>query len=433
MKSFRSFDLIAPLERALTELKYETPTPIQAKTIPPAIEGLDILGCAQTGTGKTAAFALPILDYLGSERPKTSPNRPTTLVLAPTRELASQISENFAQYGKHMRFRRATVYGGVGQAKQVAALKQGVDVLIATPGRLLDLMDQGYVNLSDVDIFVLDEADRMLDMGFMPALKRIIAKLPEDRQSLFFSATLAPKIRTLAGQLLFNPVSVDVTPKSTSVVKIDQQIRIVERSTKFDTICQALSQDKVERAIVFTRTKHGANGLAKKLNRAGIEAAAIHGNKSQAAREKALHAFRHNQVTALVATDVAARGIDIEGVTHVINYDMPVEPESYVHRIGRTGRAGASGIAISYCTPEEQDKLRAIESLLGERVPISNPDSIDFPQQSSSKKPNGNGSNSGRRPTAKGKRPSRGNFNKRKKSSRPKTSSTRRGLHGSAR
>lgn len=389
MKSFQKLDLFAPLGRALTELNYQKPTPIQAKTIPPAIEGLDVLGCAQTGTGKTAAFALPVLDFLGQERPKCLAHLPTALVLAPTRELAIQISESFAQYGKHMRFRQATIYGGVGQTKQVAALRRGVDILIATPGRLLDLMDQRHLKLGNVSMFVLDEADRMLDMGFLPALKKIIAELPEERQSLFFSATLAPRIRQLAGQLLFNPVSVDVRQKSKDVAKIDQTIQIVDRGTKFKTICRALRDQKVERAIVFTRTKHGANALARKLEHAGIGAIAIHGNKSQAAREKALHAFRQNRVSALIATDVAARGIDIDGVTHVINYDMPAEPESYVHRVGRTGRAGASGVAVSYCTLDERDQLLAIEKLIGRELAISNPDSINFSRQTNKRNSNG--------------------------------------------
>ncbi|MFN3191772.1 MAG: DEAD/DEAH box helicase [Aureliella sp.] len=420
LKSFEELELFPPLSRALAELKYQTPTPIQSKTIPPAIEGLDILGCAQTGTGKTAAFALPVLDFVGNERPECSPNLPTALVLAPTRELAIQISESFAQYGKHMRFRQATVYGGVGQGKQVASLRRGVDILVATPGRLLDLMDQGLLKLSHVEMFVLDEADRMLDMGFLPALKKIIAKLPEERQSLFFSATLAPKIKQLAGQLLFNPVFVDVTPKSTSVAKIDQKIRIVDRDTKFTAICSALREERVERAIVFTRTKHGANKLARKLDRSGIGAVAIHGNKSQAAREKALRAFRSNQVSALIATDIAARGIDIDGVTHVINYDMPVEPESYVHRVGRTGRAGASGVAVSYCTADERDKLQAIEKLIGRELEISDPDSIGFTRQNSSKttsrKPSRTKSKSGSRSRFSSGRNDRGNFKKSQKS-----------------
>ena len=367
-------NLFAPLERALAEQNYQQPTPIQFKTIPPAIKGLDILGCAQTGTGKTAAFALPILDYLGHERPPAKPNRPTALVLAPTRELAIQIADSFRAYGKHMQFRQVLVYGGVGQGQQIGALRQGADILIATPGRLLDLMDQGHVDLSNIQIFVLDEADRMLDMGFMPVLKRILAELPRQRQSLFFSATLSPNIRQLAATLLFNPVSVTVTGSSKTVERIEQSIRFVQRENKLTSLCGLLSGDGVDRAIVFTRTKHGANALAKKLDRAGIHATAIHGNKSQNARQRALDAFRKKDVTVLVATDVAARGIDIDGVTHVINYDMPVDPESYVHRIGRTARAGAKGIAISFCTADEIDELHDIERLLGAKLQVENPE-----------------------------------------------------------
>lgn len=373
MKSFQEMDLFEPLQKRLAELDYTVPTPIQSQTIPEAIEGKDILGCAQTGTGKTAAFTLPILDYLGYETPRAEPGRPLALVLAPTRELAIQIGQSLHSYGKHVRFRQALVYGGVGQNEQVRSLKKGAHVLVATPGRLIDLMDQGHVQLSDVEIFVLDEADRMLDMGFMPAINKIIARLPEDRQSMFFSATIAPKIRQLADQLLFNPVQVDVTPKKVSVKRIDQSVRMVDRNEKVDRLVQVLRGDDVVRSIVFTRTKHGANALAKKLAKQDIRSMAIHGNKSQSARQKALHAFRQNQVSVLVATDVAARGIDIDDITHVVNYDMPVEPESYVHRVGRTGRAGASGIAISFCTLDERDKLREIEKLIGQSLRIQNP------------------------------------------------------------
>ncbi|QEG42196.1 DEAD/DEAH box helicase [Roseimaritima ulvae] len=379
-------DLFAPLKRALAEQNYEQPTPIQAQTIPAAIAGQDVLGCAQTGTGKTAAFALPILDYLGHEPQQPTPGRPNALVLAPTRELAIQISESFEVYGKHVKFRQALVYGGVGQGEQVRALRRGADVLIATPGRLLDLMEQGHINLSEVEMFVLDEADRMLDMGFLPALKKIIADLPRERQSLFFSATLAPKIRELASQLLFNPISVNVTPKTTSVEQIEQSVRLINRGEKLASLRDLLGSDQVEQSIVFTRTKHGANGLSKKLARAGISAAAIHGNKTQNARQQALTAFRNKRVNVLVATDVAARGIDIDGISHVINYDMPVEPESYVHRIGRTGRAGADGIAISFCTSDERDKLQAIEKWIGQSLRIENPDAkLDPPQPAPSK------------------------------------------------
>lgn len=387
-------DLFAPVKKAIAELNYTTPTPIQAQAIPPGIEGQDILGCAQTGTGKTAAFAIPILDFLGHEKPRAAPNRPTTLVLAPTRELAIQIDESFRRYGKHMKFRTSLVYGGVGQGNQVQSLRRGVDVLIATPGRLIDLMDQGHIDLRDVQIFVLDEADRMLDMGFLPALKKIISKLPGQRQSLFFSATLAPKIRELAGQLLFNPVSINVTPKKTSVELIEQRLRIVRRDNKVETLSKLLSSQECDRAIVFTRTKHGANALVRKLDRDGIKAVAIHGNKTQNARQKALHAFRNNDIGVLVATDVAARGIDIDGVSHVINFDMPVEPESYVHRIGRTGRAGAEGIAVSFCTGDERDELYAIESLIGKKIPVENPEEA-FEAPSGKPKRGGGGGRSG--------------------------------------
>ncbi|MGB7345640.1 MAG: DEAD/DEAH box helicase [Pirellulaceae bacterium] len=378
MKTFAEMDLFEPIKRALADQNYETPTPIQAQTIPPAIAGQDILGCAQTGTGKTAAFALPILDYLGQDKPKALANRPAALILAPTRELAIQIGDSFKTYGKHVRYRQALVYGGVGQGQQVSALRGGIHVLIATPGRLIDLMDQGHVNLSEVEMFVLDEADRMMDMGFMPALKKIIAKLPRERQSLFFSATLPPKIQELASSLLFNPVHVDVTPKTSSVERIDQRIRLVQRADKVDELHKILTKNGVGQTIVFTRTKHGANGLVKKLDRLGVTASAIHGNKTQGARQRALTAFRDCKIQVLVATDVAARGIDIDGITHVINFDMPVEPESYVHRVGRTGRAGAEGIAISFCTNEEVEELRAIERLIGQSLNVENPNVFDL-------------------------------------------------------
>ncbi len=394
LKTFESIDLYAPLKRALADQEYVTPTPIQAQAIPAGVAGQDILGCAQTGTGKTAAFALPILDFLGHEKPRAAANRPTTLVLAPTRELAIQIGDSFRRYGKHMKFHSALVYGGVGQAGQVNSMKRGVDVLIATPGRLLDLMDQGHINLRDVQVFVLDEADRMLDMGFMPALKKIIAALPEQRQSMFFSATLAPKIRELANSLLFNPVSINVTPKKSSLDLIEQRLRIVRRDNKVSSLTELLLGKDVTRSIVFTRTKHGANALVKKLDKSGIQAVAIHGNKTQNARQKALDAFRNDRINVLVATDVAARGIDIDGVSHVINYDMPVEPESYVHRIGRTGRAGADGIAISFCTGDERGELSAIESLIGQKIKVENPEERFEP---ASNAPQGRGQGGGGR------------------------------------
>ena len=376
-------DLYGPLKKALADQNYVTPTPIQAKTIPAAVEGNDILGCAQTGTGKTAAFALPILDYIAGDKLKAQPRKPLALVLAPTRELAIQISDSFKIYGKHTKVRHVTIYGGVNQNSQVRSVARGSEVMIATPGRLIDLMDQGHIDLSDVEQFVLDEADRMLDMGFLPALKQIVKALPSERQSLFFSATLAPKIRELASELLFNPISVDVTPKVSSVKKIKQTVRMIDRGDKLKEL-QSLLSGSDPRAIVFTRTKRGANALASKLDRAGIGAVAIHGNKSQNARQRALDAFKKGKIRVLVATDVAARGIDIDGVTHVVNFDMPVEPESYVHRIGRTGRAGAAGIAISFCTVDELDELREIEKVINHKLNIDNPQNLPMTGNSGS-------------------------------------------------
>ena len=373
LNNFETMELFAPLNKALAEQNYETPTPIQLQTIPPAVDGQDILGCAQTGTGKTAAFALPILDFLGHEEPKVVPNRPSALILAPTRELAIQISDSLSVYGKHMRFSQALVFGGVSQNPQVKALNKGVDIVVATPGRLMDLMQQGYLDLRNIQIFVLDEADRMLDMGFMPVLKKIIAKLPKQRQSMFFSATVPPKTRELANQLLFNPVQIDVTPEHKSVKKIKQTIWLLSKRTKVSGLLKLLSDKAVEQTIVFTRTKRGANQVVKNLVAEGVNASAIHGNKSQNARQRALEAFRQKKIRVLVATDVAARGIDIDDVSHVVNFDMPIEAESYVHRIGRTGRAGKTGIAISFCTPDEKEELKAIEKLIGKRIHSEEP------------------------------------------------------------
>ncbi|MEZ6131380.1 MAG: DEAD/DEAH box helicase [Planctomycetaceae bacterium] len=371
MKTFQELNLIPPLHRALADENYTIPTPIQAQTIPAALDGEDILGCAQTGTGKTAAFALPILNRLGERTRKAKPNRPLALVLAPTRELAIQIGESFATYGRHLPLRHVLVYGGVKQGNQVRALARGAHVLVATPGRLLDLMNQGYIDLEDLEVFVLDEADRMLDMGFLPDLKRIISQLPEERQSLFFSATLPANIVQLSQRLLYEPVSVNVTPKTTSVKRIEQRVLFVEKTGKQALLREIVSSADVDRVIVFTRTKRGANVVADKLLRTGIQAVAIHGNKSQNARQRALEDFRQKRVRVLVATDVAARGIDIDGVTHVINFDLPIEPEAYVHRIGRTGRAGADGIALSFCSSAERKELRAIEQLIGHKVPLA--------------------------------------------------------------
>ena len=372
MKTFQELELIAPLHRALADENYSIPTPIQAQTVPAALAGQDVLGCAQTGTGKTAAFALPILNRLAEGKNRPAANRPLALILAPTRELAIQIGASFATYGRHLKLRTSLVYGGVSQVNQVRNLARGTHILVATPGRLLDLMNQGHVDLSQLEVFVLDEADRMLDMGFLPDLKRIISQLPRQRQSLFFSATMPPNIVELSQRLLTDPVTVNVTPKSTSVERIEQQVLFVDRGDRQDILRQLLALDDVQRAIVFTRTKRGANVVADKLLRTGIRAVAIHGNKSQNARQRALESFRKQEVRVLVATDVAARGIDIDGITHVVNFDMPVEAESYVHRIGRTGRAGAEGIALSFCTQDEYDELKAIERLIGHAIPAMN-------------------------------------------------------------
>ncbi len=371
LKTFEEFGLIAPLQRALTEARYQTPTPIQAKTVPVAMLGRDVLGCAQTGTGKTAAFALPILNRLGQQNRKAEPRCPLSLVLAPTRELAIQIEASFATYGRNLHLRCALVYGGVSQARQVKALNRGAHILVATPGRLLDLMNQGHVALHQTAVFALDEVDRMLDMGFLPDLKRIVAQLPTPRQSLFFSATLPPKIAEFAQRLLRSPVKVDVTPESPSVRTIQQHVLLVANHEKRALLRQVLVSAEVQRALVFAQTKRSANALAEMLNCGGIKATAIHGNKSQSARERALSAFRRQEVQVLVATDVAARGIDIDGITHVVNFDLPQEPDSYVHRIGRTGRAGGKGIALSFCTAGERRELRQIEAFIGKKLPIS--------------------------------------------------------------
>ena len=370
MKNFDELNLIAPLKRAIAEENYQTPTEIQAQTIPHLLDGRDVLGCAQTGTGKTAAFALPILNRLGNQSCKSIPNSPQVLVLAPTRELAIQIDESFATYGRHLRLKRALVYGGVSQIRQVRSLKRGAHILVATPGRLLDLMNQGHVNLEQLQVFVLDEADRMLDMGFLPDLKRIIAKLPKKRQSLFFSATFPPKIAQFSRQLLQDPVTVDVTPKTTSVERIEQRVIFIAQKQKKPLLERLLRTDGVGQTLVFTKTKRGANHLCKGLSNSGIKSTVIHGNKSQAARQRALEQFRKEQVQVLVATDVAARGIDVDGITHVVNFELPMEPENYVHRIGRTGRAGASGIALSLCSSAERGILRDIERLIGQKVPV---------------------------------------------------------------
>ena len=362
-EGFQGLGLARPLRDAVASAGYHTPTPIQAAAIPEVLNGRDLLGAAQTGTGKTAAFALPILDFLMEAVAEGGRPVIRALVLAPTRELAAQIGESFRTYGKKARVRPLVVFGGVGKGPQIRELQRGVDVLVATPGRLLDLMNDGYVDLRDVECFVLDEADRMLDMGFITDVKRIEAALPPDRQTLMFSATMPKEIRKLADELLDDPVNVAVDPVSSTVEPIEQAVYFVENKRKTELLLHLLKEGKIERALVFTRTKHGANRLGQKLTRAGIEAGVIHGNKSQLQREKALASFKRWDTQVMIATDVAARGIDIKDLSHVVNFDIPNEPESYVHRIGRTGRAGASGIALAFCSPEERTYLGAIERL----------------------------------------------------------------------
>ncbi len=365
MSDFQQFNLIAPLQQAIQDEGYEVPTPIQEQTLPVALEGQDVLGCAQTGTGKTAAFVLPILNHLADNAFKTVANRPLALILAPTRELAIQIGDSCDAYGRHVDVSHALIYGGVGQGRQVKAVERGVHILVATPGRLLDLMNQEHIYLNRLQIFVLDEADRMLDMGFLPDLKRIIKSLPVRRQSMFFSATMPDSIMNLAEKLLHHPVMVKVDAEHTNVNLIDQRVIFADYRQKKPLLSQLLKAGDVGQAIVFTRTKRGANYVADYLRRDDIEAVAIHGNKSQNARQQALDAFRADKVQVLVATDLAARGIDVEGITHIINFELPVEPEIYVHRIGRTGRAGANGIAITFCSPDETGRLQKIERLIG--------------------------------------------------------------------
>ena len=366
---FKALCLGAPILRALTDMGYTQPSPIQKEAIPPALEGRDVLGCAQTGTGKTAAFALPILRRL-SEEPVPHPRRIRALVLTPTRELALQIGENFQAYGQYLPLKSLVIFGGVSQKPQVEGLAKGVDILVATPGRLNDLIGQGYIKLDQVEIFVLDEADRMLDMGFIHDVNRVIAKLPKSRQTLFFSATMPESIQALCDRILTNPVRVAVTPVSSPVEVIRQSLYFVDKPNKRRLLIHLLNQWQVSSALVFTFTKHGADRVAKELNKAGIPAKAIHGDKGQNTRQNALRAFKEGEIRVLVATDIAARGIDISELPYVFNYDLPNIPETYVHRIGRTGRAGAGGTAVSFCCFMERDSLAQIEKLIGQKIPV---------------------------------------------------------------
>lgn len=366
--TFASLALEQPILKALQQEGYENPTPIQAQSIPEVLAGRDLLGCAQTGTGKTAAFAIPILQLL-HQRPAAGKNI-RALILTPTRELAIQIEESFHAYGRFLNQRTVVIFGGVSQFHQVEQLKKGVDVLVATPGRLLDLMQQGFISLRQLELFVLDEADRMLDMGFIHDVRKVITHLPAKRQTLFFSATMPPEIEKLSQQLLHEPVKVEVTPVSTTAEKIEQSIYFVGKSEKKNLLIHLLQDASIRNVLVFTRTKHGADRVVKDLSRASIQAAAIHGNKSQNARQRALTDFKSGKLRVLVATDIAARGIDVDLLSHVINYELPNVPETYVHRIGRTGRAGASGIAISLCDQEERAYLKDIQKLIRMTIPV---------------------------------------------------------------
>jgi len=362
--------LLPELKRAVAEEGYTTPTPIQTQSIPHLLEGRDLIGCAQTGTGKTAAFILPILQYLSLHKRQPARGRSRVLILAPTRELAAQIGESASTYGRHLRFAHAVIFGGVSQLSQVQALNRGLDILVATPGRLLDLMQQGHVSLDTIEIFVLDEADRMLDMGFFPDIKKVIAKLPAKRQSLFFSATMEPEVVALARTLVHDAVHVTIAHEAPAVERIVQRVMFVDKNNKDALLTSLLGDSRWDRVIVFTQMKHMANKVFKKLAGAGITVAAIHGNKSQGARTEALASFKNGRIRVLVATDIAARGLDVDGISHVINYDLPVEPEVYIHRIGRTARAGAGGDAVSFCSASERDSLRSIEKLIRVGVPI---------------------------------------------------------------
>lgn len=368
--TFENLNLVEPILKALQEEGYETPTPIQGEAIPIVLKGNDLLGCAQTGTGKTAAFSIPILQNLYKRGVQKGRREIKALVLTPTRELAIQIGESFAAYGRYTGVNHVVIFGGVSQVPQVDTLRRGVDVLIATPGRLLDLVNQGLIQLKTLEYFVLDEADRMLDMGFIHDIKRILPLLPQKRQTLFFSATMPPEIAKLADTILHHPEKVAVTPPASTVDMIEQSVYYVEKADKKDLLIELLSNPEIGSALVFSRTKYGADKIARFLNKAGISADAIHGEKSQTARQRALSNFKDHKIKVLVATDIAARGIDVEELAYVFNNDLPEVPETYVHRIGRTGRAGHSGIAVSFCSSDEMPLLKDIEKLIGKKIPL---------------------------------------------------------------
>ena len=377
MTDFQALGLSEPLLRAVSAEGYTTPTPVQEQSIPPLLAGRDVLGVAQTGTGKTAAFALPVLQIMSRNRPQGK-RKIRALVLSPTRELAAQIDERFHAYSEHLDIRHKVIFGGVNQNPQVRALQKGLDILVATPGRLLDLINQGHIDITHVEFFVLDEADRMLDMGFIHDIKKVLKLLPKRRQNLLFSATMPSSIANLAGSFLHNAIKVDITPQEVTVDRIDQKIMFLRKADKRRLLVKIIKQERVECGIVFTRTKHGANRLVKQLDQSGISAAAIHGNKSQGARTKALAGFKSGSIPILVATDIASRGIDVDGVTHVFNYDLPNEPESYVHRIGRTARAGKTGVAYGFCDDTESGYLVGIQRLIGKEIPVDSSHEFHF-------------------------------------------------------
>ena len=419
--SFNELRLAEPIVRAIATEGYTTPTPIQTKAIPEILAGKDVLGCAQTGTGKTGAFAMPILHRLAKSNASTarqagprtrnrrgpSAGRPRALVLCPTRELATQIFESFRAYGRNLRLRHVVVFGGVNQARQVRELRAGVDVLVATPGRLLDLIGQGLIDLGAVEVLVLDEADRMLDMGFIHDIRRVVDRLPQRRQALLFSATMPGEIRRLANTLLHEPVFVQVAPEASTADGISQSVYLVARQDKATLLARLLRRETVDRTLVFTRTKHGADKLVKTLRRSGISAEAIHSNKNQNARTRALHDFKSGRTPVLVATDIASRGIDVDEITHVVNFDMPNIAETYIHRIGRTARAGASGIALSFCDRDELEHLRAIERLIGKRLDVDENES-DLVFDEPTTQPDRNGHRSPKSPSSGVRRRGRG-------------------------
>ncbi|MFZ9521149.1 MAG: DEAD/DEAH box helicase [Silvanigrellaceae bacterium] len=389
VQSFADLKLIEPLLKSVSRSGYTHPTPIQMKVIPHLLQGKDLLGIAQTGTGKTAAFSLPLLQNIAQNPKRMAPRQVRVLVLAPTRELAIQVHESFQTYGANLRIKLALAFGGVSQNPQVQSLSGGVDVLVATPGRLLDLLSQGHVSLAAVESFVLDEADRMLDMGFIHDIKKVLAVLPKQRHNLLFSASMAPETEKLVNSILVNPIKVAVTPPSTTAELINQSVMFVDKAKKRDLLAHLFASKEFKRVIIFTRTKHGANKVAEFLDQVGVYSRAIHGNKSQSARQKALSDFKAGQLRALIATDIAARGIDVDDISHVINYELPNEPETYVHRIGRTARAGTSGVAISFCEAEEISYLKQIEKVIKKaiRVERANPFHSDAAEHSTEKPP----------------------------------------------